>query len=482
MNQSRKRETLRVALGASNERLSVYCPHIPSTRQREFLSLGVLEAMYGGRANCGKSDVLLMGALQGISIPAYSALILRRTYKELTKPGALLHRARSWFLNSPARWHDESSSFVFPSGASICFGYFDCDDDFGQFKSSEFQYIAIEEGSEFEPDHIRKMFGRLRRTRDFPDSLPLRFRIATNPGGPAHDFLRKRYGIEETDRFPEGSPAKFIDTSEGDYRVFFPAHPKDNPGCIWEEYRRSLAELPPITRLQWEDGIWIQDTDGRCYPNHEKARRVPRLPEGHQWSRGLSIDIGASNNCALAGVAWCADLPETFCEWTSEPTGLDTPRDLANQVKLLDSRDHYEFIVGDHGALGKGYLNEMRKWFQIPIINAEKNDKAGYIKLLDGAYANQMAVIVEGACESLDEQSKALLWKDAQQKEEKPGMRNHSCDAFLYAWRRAHHYSHEPKDETIAGMDDLELKMVTGRNQNLRQSNRIGMRLPEGYR
>lgn len=422
-----------------------------------------------------------MLALQGIAIPQYHALILRRTYKELTKPGALLHRARSWFQSTPARWHDESSSFVFPSGASITFGYFDCDADFGQYKSSEFQCICIEEASEFEPDHIRKMFGRLRRTRDFPDSLPLRFRLATNPGGPAHEFLRKRYEIEETDRFPEGSPAKYVLTSEGDYRVFFPAHPKDNPGCIWEEYKRSLAELPAITRMQWEDGIWIQDTDGRCYPNYEKADRRA-LPSGHDWHRGLAVDIGASNNCAIAIGAWCDDLPESYIESTCEPEGLDTPRDLAEYLRRLDTVHHFEFMTADHGALGKGYVNEMRKWFQLPIMDAEKNDKAGYIKLFDGALANKSLVIVDGQCDTLDEEAKALLWKNAEQREEKPGMRNHSCDAALYLWRRMGHYTHTPKDESKKGMDELELRLVAKRENDMSQARRYGVQLPGGYR
>jgi hypothetical protein len=61
-------------------------------------------AFYGGRAGCGKSDVLIMGALQGIVHPWYRSLVMRRSYADLMRSGAVLDRMRTWFSQSPARW------------------------------------------------------------------------------------------------------------------------------------------------------------------------------------------------------------------------------------------------------------------------------------------------------------------------------------------------------------------------------------------
>jgi hypothetical protein len=65
-------------------RLTKYIPHKPHPRQAAFLLLDGREAMYGGSAGGGKSVALLMGALQYVDCPGYHALILRRTFAQLS--------------------------------------------------------------------------------------------------------------------------------------------------------------------------------------------------------------------------------------------------------------------------------------------------------------------------------------------------------------------------------------------------------------
>ena len=42
------------------------------------------EVLYGGAAGGGKSDALVMEALRQVHIPHYKALILRKTYPQLS--------------------------------------------------------------------------------------------------------------------------------------------------------------------------------------------------------------------------------------------------------------------------------------------------------------------------------------------------------------------------------------------------------------
>src|SRR6185503_3429726 len=65
-----------------------WCPHRPTERQQLFLSLTDLEAFYGGAVAGGKTDALLMAALQYVDYPGYSALLLMKTFSDLSKPGA----------------------------------------------------------------------------------------------------------------------------------------------------------------------------------------------------------------------------------------------------------------------------------------------------------------------------------------------------------------------------------------------------------
>ena len=85
-------------------RLTRYVPHQPHPKQAAFLLLGCREAMYGGAADGGKSVALLMGALQYVDRPGYHALVLRRTFQQLSKPGALMDLSKQWLLPTDAHW------------------------------------------------------------------------------------------------------------------------------------------------------------------------------------------------------------------------------------------------------------------------------------------------------------------------------------------------------------------------------------------
>src|SRR5271156_3251439 len=62
-----------------------YCPHVPTPKQLAFLVCPRTEVFFGGAAGPGKTEALLMGALQLVEQPNYNALLLRRTYRQLNQ-------------------------------------------------------------------------------------------------------------------------------------------------------------------------------------------------------------------------------------------------------------------------------------------------------------------------------------------------------------------------------------------------------------
>ena len=80
-----------------------YIPHTPTVKQTAFLLLNNLDVFFGGACAGGKSDALLMAALQYVDIPGYNALVLRDTYANLTKPEGLVDRADEWLAGTDAK-------------------------------------------------------------------------------------------------------------------------------------------------------------------------------------------------------------------------------------------------------------------------------------------------------------------------------------------------------------------------------------------
>ncbi len=132
-----------------------------------------------------------MGALQLVEQPRYSALLLRRTFRQLNQSNSIMNRARQWLANTDAVWKEADKRFTFPSGATITFGNLDSEDDVYQYDSSEFQYIGFDELTSFRERQYTYLFSRLRTTRDNP--VPLRMRSASNPGNRGHDWVKTRF-------------------------------------------------------------------------------------------------------------------------------------------------------------------------------------------------------------------------------------------------------------------------------------------------
>jgi len=270
-----------------------YIPHKPTPRQLAFLCLTHREALYGGAAGGGKSDALLMGALQYVNVPGYSALILRKTFTDLSQPGALIDRSHDWLDGTPAVWRPQLHRWDFPTGgrpATLQFGYLQSALDVYRYQSAEFQYIAIDELTQhYEWDYLF-LFSRCRRPRcpDHADKphprcptcaecaalarVPLRVRSATNPGGIGHRWVKERFGIRQvTD--PRTGQTRWL----GSYadRPYIPAYIQDNPYIDQQSYILSLHNLDPVTREQYLSGDWSITHEGRIKPS---------------WARYYTID------------------------------------------------------------------------------------------------------------------------------------------------------------------------------------------------
>jgi predicted phage terminase large subunit-like protein len=320
-----------------------YIAHTPHPKQALFLSLTGIEALYGGAAGGGKSDGLLMAALQFAPLPNYSALLLRRTRPELLGADGLITRSFSWLADTDAKWLPSQWTWQFPKGGRLEFGFMDDPQDHARYKGQAYHYIGWDELTAFRESDYTFMFSRLRKGTG--DQIPLRIRAGSNPGGIGHAWVKK----------------KFVSCRGVGDRTFIPARLEDNPS-LGDEYRASLAQLDHITRRQLEHGDW-EVTQGGLLFKRQWFDVVDQRP-AHVVQRVRYWDLAATK-----------PKKGTDPDWTSgtlmsrTPDGLffiedvrrvrETPLEVENLIKQTARLDGTSVVVAMEQEPGAGGIFTM---------------------------------------------------------------------------------------------------------------------------
>lgn len=407
--------TLLAARGAGFDQAR-WCPHKPHPKQAQFLALDCLEALYGGAAGGGKSDALLMDAMANVGTPGYAAMLFRRTYADLALPGAIMSRSHDWLQGTDAHWNGDRKTWIFPSQATLSFGYLDTEMDKYRYQSAELQYLGFDELTQFPKSWYIYLLSRLRRLKG--STIPLKGRGATNPGGIGHKWVKERFVDEKT--------------AVG---MFVASTLDDNPSLDREEYELALSRLDPITHAQLRHGVWVQDSSGLVYSSFHRRLVVPMPPKLRPWRHILAWDFGNVDDAAWGVLGWEKYSRVVYLLESEKKPGM-IPSECAEKTAELRQRYAFDRIVGDVGGLGKGYAEEMRRRYRIPIEPAEKVNKLGYIKLMNGAMHNREFLVCEGN-EAYCIEAEELAWADEDKLKEAPGLPNHLTDMALYGWRTA---------------------------------------------
>jgi hypothetical protein len=225
---------------------------------------------------------------------------------------------------------------------------------------------------------------------------------------------------------------------------------RDNPHLpnVEEEIAKVLRENHwtmehPKFRREYL-GEWVRDLGSLVYPYDAGKNWVDKLPDDGEWMYTLGIDYGTVDATAFAILAWRRRVPhEVYLVESWGRSGL-IPSEAAEEVAKLCQRYRFERIVGDVGGLGKGYVEEARRRWSLPISPAQKQNKRGFIELMAGDLkAGNLRVVGPKCGEWIDEAEK-LQWGDDTHEAEDARFSNHRLDAALYAYREARQWNEKP--------------------------------------
>ena len=276
----------------------------PQGKQEAFMRRPEYECLYGGAAGGGKSDALLAEALRQVHVPHYRAIILRKTYPQLSE---LIDRSRAIYQPAfpRARYNQTEHFWQFPSRAKIYFGSMQHTKDRINYQGKRYDFIAFDELTHFTWDEYSYMFSR---NRPSGPGTRVYIRATTNPGGVGHGWVKSRFILPSPPLTPiwddyqlVGADGKAIQLKRN--RVFVPATVFDNQRLLDNDpmYLANLAMMPEAERNALLYGSW-DSFDGQVFtewrndPAHYQDQRFTHVIDPFQvpahWRIYRGFDFG----------------------------------------------------------------------------------------------------------------------------------------------------------------------------------------------
>lgn len=244
---------------------------------------------YGGARGGGKTHVMRIRAVMGaFRYPGIKILIVRRTYTELQsnhiEPILGLGLEPNY-----AVYNRQLHKLYFNNGSTITFGHFNSyDSAMTEYQGQEFDWIFMDEATQFTEKEFRLLGGCLRGVND----IPKRFYLSCNPGGVGHRWV-KRLFVDRDFKTDSENPEENEDPA--DY-AFIQATVDDNTALMksegGREYLKMLSQLPENIRAAHRYGDW-EVLSGNYFPEFSEGKHICKpfaLPRW--WRKYRAFDYG----------------------------------------------------------------------------------------------------------------------------------------------------------------------------------------------
>ena len=274
----------------------------PTAKQAFFHSSTANEILYGGAAGGGKTKAIVMDAgMRTASHPNTTAVIFRRTYKELEDTD--IKEAMESYPREMGTYNVSRHEFRLKNGSKILFRHCENEADRFDYSGLEAQFMYFDELTTFTQVIYDFLKTRLRAKRSL-GVVPV-VRSASNPGNIGHGWVKKMFvdagpymSIQEQKIYSEAlHKTKIIRTQ------YIPSLAMENP-FITDDYIFELEQKPEALRRALLNGDWDSFegqvfkefiNDPEHYDDKMNTHVIRPFPIPDDWPRYFSFDWGYSD-------------------------------------------------------------------------------------------------------------------------------------------------------------------------------------------
>lgn len=206
----------------------------------------------------------------------------------------------------------------------------------------------------------------------------------------------------------------------------------------------------------------VEDLGALLYAYSAATNALQALPLPMTYVFG--IDVGSEDSDAVAVLGWSETDPNVYLVEEYVGPARQDVTDLANVIKPLRDKYNPVAMVIDEGGGGKKTADEIRNRHALPVEAADKPAKSGFIRLFNadlrkGLFKARTDGHFAADCKLVHKDRAALIHGEL--KEDKHHFHSDICDAVLYGWRRARHYTYrEPVKDERTEEDKMQERLM----------------------
>jgi hypothetical protein len=332
------------------------------------------------------------------------------------------------------------------------FTYLDKDKDVTRFQGQAFNWIGIDEITQYPTPYVWDYLRSRLRTTDPELQQHLYMRCTANPGGVGGWWVKKTYidGLEPNKPFP----AFDIETRKEFLwppghekagqplflRKFVPARLTDNPYLMADgQYEAMLRSLPEVERKRLLEGDW-DVAEGAAFPEFARSRHVVEhfeLPTN--WPRIRAADYGyASPSCVLWGaIDWDNNI-WIYRELYAKHLTAEELADRILEAEQLDPQPHYTVLdsscwnkTGFGPSIAETMMRVGVRW-----TPSDRNRIQGKMeihrRLADDPYTNEPRLRIFSSCQNIIKQLAGIPLSKSNSEDVDTKSEDHAYDALRY--------------------------------------------------